>query len=125
MAKSKAPKVVDKRSFTAEGELKSPAPKVKPVAPKVSAVPLGSKVLIWRIPEEEGLIELADIAIEKPLVCQVIAVSATGLNEFDAKALALLTPGDKVLIRRNAGTEVKVEEADLTVLHVQDVLLKL
>lgn len=122
MAKQKELKVVDRRSFTPEGDKK---PVQKPVAPKVSAVPVGSKLLVWRIPEEKGLIEMADVGKEKPLECEVLAVSATGLNEYDSKALALFQPGDKVLIRRNTGTEIKVEGHDLTILHVQDVLLKL
>lgn len=120
---SKAIKVSDRRKFTATGE--PTVKKVQPTAPKVKAIPLGSKILVWRIPEEEGLIAMADIAIEKPLECWVIGVSATGLNEYDSRALELLQPGDKVLVRRNSGTEVKVEGNELTVLHVQDVLLKL
>lgn len=116
-------KVTDKRKFNAEGEPKSQTK--SPTAPSVTAVPLGSKILVWRIPEAEGLIQMADSAKEKPLECQVVAVSATGLNEYDTKALALLKTGDKVLLRRNSGTEIKVEEHDLTVVHVMDVLLKL
>lgn len=96
-----------------------------PQAPKVTAIPLGSKVLVWRQPETEGTIIQADVAKEKPLECEVIAVSTTGLSEYDSQALAQLQPGDKVLIRRNSGTEVKVEGHEVTVLHVMDILLKL
>lgn len=119
-------KVVDKRKFTAKGSRKPKFRKLPPPeAPSVKAVPLGSKVLLWRVPDTEGLIRMADVAQEKPLECVVIAVSATGLNEYDTKALALLQPGDKVLVRKNSGTETKVEGHELTVLHVMDVLLKL
>jgi chaperonin GroES len=96
-----------------------------PVCPKVKSVPLGSKVLVWRIPEVEGVIKQADIAVEKPLECQVVAVSTSGLSEYDTQALAQIKTGDKVLIRKNSGTEIKVEGQELTVLHVMDILLKL
>jgi chaperonin GroES len=117
--KAVEPKVVDKRP---NYDL-APAP--KPVAPAVKAVPLGSKVLVWRVPEDEGLIAIADSAKEKPLECEVVAVSAVGLNEYDTQLLAALHKGDKILIRKHTGSEIKVEGHELTVLHVQDVLLRL
>lgn len=116
-------KVVDRRKFNAVGEPKEKS--VTPVAPSVKAVPLGAKVLVWRVPEPESVIQMADIAVEKPLECVVVAVSVTGLNEYDTKALSQLQPGDRVLVRKNSGTEIKVEGSELTVLHVMDILLKL
>jgi chaperonin GroES len=118
-------KVIDKRKFNAKGVAKPKSKVSAPEAPSVKAVPLGSKVLVWRVPEAEGLIAVAEVAQEKPLECKVVAVSETGLNEYDTKALALLQPGDKVLVRKNSGTEIKIEGHELTVLHVMDVLLKL
>jgi co-chaperonin GroES (HSP10) len=85
-------------------------------------MPLGSKVLLWRVPEIEGTILQADIAQEKPLECEIVAVSETGLSEFDTKALSFLKSGDKVLIRKNAGTETKIEGHELTIIHVMDIL---
>ncbi len=109
-----------KQGFTVTDKRRAAQP--EPVAPKVNFTPLGSKCLLWRIPEAEGIIELADSAKEKPLEAEVIAVSATGLSEFDTKALALLKPGDKVLVRKNSGTEIKVDGHELTIIHVQDIL---
>jgi chaperonin GroES len=119
MAKSK------KEKFTVVDKRRAQAAVPVPTCPNVTAVPLGSKVLVWRIPEEQGTILQADIAQEKPLECEVVAVSTTGLSEFDTQALALLKQGDKVLIRKNSGTEIKVEGHELTVLHVMDILLRL
>jgi chaperonin GroES len=112
-----------KAAFTVTDKRRGNIP--TPEAPKIKAVPLGSKVLVWRVPEEQGVIELADSAKEKPLECVILAVSTTGLSEFDTAALALLKKDDKVLIRKNSGTEVKVEGHEITCLHVMDILLKL
>lgn len=127
MAKAKQEKftVTDKRANYGADLIALGGKKVSTKTPKISAVPLGSKVLVWRVPEEEGIIAIADSAKEKPLDCVVLAVSTTGLNEYDSQALALLQQGDKVLIRKNSGTEIKIEGVEVTVLHVQDILLKL
>jgi chaperonin GroES len=100
-------------------------PVPKPTAPNVKFEPIGSKVCLWREPDEEGLIAIADSAKEKPLQAIVIAVSSVGLNEFDSKALSSLKKGDRVLVRKHSGTEIKVDGFEVTVMHVQDILGKL
>ena len=109
--------VTDKRSFGQTAKIEVPA------CPKVKAAPLGSKVILWRIPVAEGLV--VDPNADKPLECEVVAVSTSGLSEFDVQALSQLKIGDKVLIRKNSGTEVKVEGHEVTILHVMDILCRL
>ncbi len=118
-----APKT-KKPAFTVTDRRFAADTKPTPVCPKVKSIPLGSKVLLWRIPAETGVIVEAEISQEKPLECEVVAVSSTGLSEFDSAALAQLKTGDKVLIRKNSGTEIKVEGHELTVIHVMDILLR-
>lgn len=112
-----------KQGFTVTDKRRGNIPEPQP--PKVDAIPVGSKCLVWRVPEVGGVIELAESAKEKPLECIILKVSSTGLSEYDSAALALLKAGDKVLVRKNSGTEVKVEGHEVTVLHVMDILLKL
>lgn len=86
-------------------------------------VPIGDYLVVKRIPEEEGLIVEADIAKDKPLRCEVIAVSPYATSEYSRAALAAITTGDRIFIRRHAGTEVKVDGIEYTLIMVLDVLL--
>jgi chaperonin GroES len=124
----KQPVVVDRRPQYGQEIADHYAAKAlepEPVCPTIKAVPLGSKVIVWRIPVRTGPIVVAEIGQEKPLEAQVVAVSAVGLNEHDTKALSLLSVGDRVLVRKHSGTEVKVEGHEVTVLHVADILARL
>ena len=80
-----------------------------------TAQPLGKNVLLWRIPELGSFIQLADSNKQKPLKCLVVAV---------APRLSV-KKGDEVLVRRHSGTELENELEGLTVIHVDDILLKL
>lgn len=86
-------------------------------------VPIGDYLVVKRIPEEEGLIVEADIAKDKPLRCEVVAVSPYATSEYSRAALGAISAGDKILIRRYAGTEVKVDGIEYTLIMVLDVLL--
>jgi chaperonin GroES len=81
---------------------------------RIKAQPLGKNVLLWRIPEVTGFITIADVSNEKPLECMVISGGVSKLKS-----------GDKVLIRRFSGSETKIEDHDVTIIHVDDILLKL
>lgn len=104
---SNDPVVIDKRPSYDQ----SPAEK-KPFTAK----PLGDYIVVKRIAEPEGLIVEADIAKDKPINCEVVAVS---------NMVGGVGPGDKVLIRSYSGTEVKVDGEEYTLILIHDVLLKL
>lgn len=88
--------------------------------------PLGDRVVIKMQKAEEktksGII-LADSAKEKPEVAEVVAVGPGGV--VDGKEVKMeLKEGDKVLISKYSGTEVKLDGQQYTILRQSDVLAK-
>jgi chaperonin GroES len=87
--------------------------------------PLRDRVLVRRIEETEqkvGGIIIPDSAKEKPLQAEVMAVGSGRLLD-DGKKLALtLKAGDKVLIGKWSGTEVKIDDQELLILKEDEIL---
>jgi len=86
--------------------------------------PLADRVVIKMVEAEEttksGII-LAGAAKEKPSVAEVVAVGNGGI--VDGKEVKMeLKVGDKVLISKYAGTEVKLDGEEYTILRQSDVL---
>lgn len=86
--------------------------------------PLADRVVIKMTKAEEttksGII-LAGTAKEKPQVAEVVAVGPGGI--VDGKEIKMeLKVGDKVLLSKYAGTEVKVDGEEYTILRQSDVL---
>lgn len=86
--------------------------------------PLGERIVIKMIEMEETTksgIVLPGTAKEKPQMAEVIAVGAGEL--VDGKRVPLeLKVGDKVIISKYAGTEVKLDTEEYTILKESDVL---
>lgn len=87
--------------------------------------PLHDRVIVKRLEEEKksaGGILIPDTAAEKPLRAEVISVGP-GKRSDDGKVHALdVKKGDKVLIGKYSGTEVKVDGEDLVVLREDDIM---
>jgi len=87
--------------------------------------PLGDRVLVKRVKEEErtkGGIISPDTAKEKPQEGKVIAVGKGKLNE-DGKLIALeVKAGDKILFGKYSGNDIKLEGEDLIIMREDDVL---
>ncbi|MBQ7794126.1 MAG: co-chaperone GroES [Clostridia bacterium] len=86
--------------------------------------PLADRVVIKMLEAEEttksGII-LTSAAQEKPQVAEVVAVGPGGV--VDGKEVVMeLKVGDKVLISKYAGTEVKLDGEEYTILRQGDVL---
>ena len=86
--------------------------------------PLADRVVIKMTPAEEttkrGII-LAAAAKEKPQIAEVVAVGPGGL--VNGKEVVMeLKVGDKVLISKYAGTQVKFENEELAILSQSEVL---
>lgn len=86
--------------------------------------PLADRVVIKMTEAEEttksGII-LAGSAKEKPQVAEVVAVGPGGV--VDGKEIKMeLKVGDKVLLSKYAGTEVKIDGQEYTILRQSDVL---
>lgn len=72
---------------------------------------------------KSGII-LAGSAKEKPQVAEVVAVGPGGV--VDGKEVKMeLSVGDRVLISKYAGTEVKLDGVEYTILRQADVLAKI
>ena len=86
--------------------------------------PLGDRVLIKMLESEEktkGGIVLPGSAKEKPQVAEVIAVGPGTV--VDGKEIKMeVKAGDKVLISKYSGTEVKIDNQEYTILKQSDIL---
>ena len=89
--------------------------------------PLGDRVVIKMVETEETTksgIVLPGSAKEKPQYAEVIAVGPGGV--VDGKEVTMeVKVGDKVLLSKYAGTEVKLDGAQYTILRQNDILAKL
>jgi chaperonin GroES len=87
--------------------------------------PLHDRVIVKRLEEEKksaGGILIPDTAAEKPLRAEVVSVGP-GKRSEDGKIHPLdVKKGDKVLIGKYSGTEVKVDGEDLVVLREDDIM---
>lgn len=87
--------------------------------------PLHDRVIVKRLEEDKksaGGILIPDSAAEKPLKAEVIAVGP-GKRSDDGKVHAVdLKVGDKVLIGKYSGTEVRIDGDDLVVLREDDIM---
>mgnify|MGYP001393792288 CR=1 FL=1 len=87
--------------------------------------PLGDRILIKRVDEEEqvsGGIIIPDTAKEKPQEAEVVAVGP-GRRCDDGDLIALdVRPGQHVLIGKYAGNEVEVDGEEYVILSEDDVL---
>ena len=85
---------------------------------------LADRVVIKMMEAEEttkGGIILAASAQEKPQVAEIVAVGPGGV--VDGKEVKMyLKVGDKVLLSKYAGTEVKLDGEDYTILRQSDIL---
>lgn len=86
--------------------------------------PLFDRVVIKMVEAEEttksGII-LAGNAKEKPQVAEIVAVGPGGMVEGKEITMQVKV-GDRVLISKYAGTEVKLEGEEYTILRQSDIL---
>ena len=86
--------------------------------------PLADRVILKMVEVEEttkGGIILTASAKEKPSVAEVISVGPGGMVDGNQVEM-YLKKGDKVLISKYAGTEVKLDGEEFTILRQSDVL---
>ena len=86
--------------------------------------PLGSRVLIKMIESEEttksGII-LSSGAKERPQIAEVLEVGPG--EKVDGKTVEMtIKKGDKVIVNKYAGTEIKYEGEELIIVKQDDVL---
>jgi chaperonin GroES len=87
--------------------------------------PLGDRILVKRIQEEEktkGGIIIPDTAKEKPQEGRVVAVGKGKMTE-DGKLLQPdVKAGDRILFGKYAGSEIKLEGEEHLILREDDIL---
>ncbi len=92
----------------------------------VNIKPLGDRVLIKHIDTEEeqslGGIIIPDTAKEKPQEAEVVALG-TGKKDDDGKAQPFdVKVGDKVIVSKYGGTEVKLDGEKYLLVREDDIL---
>jgi len=87
--------------------------------------PLGDRVLVEPLKEEEatkGGIIIPDTAKEKPTEGKVIAVGTGKLDDNGKKIPFNVKAGDKVLMPKYGGTEVKLNGKEYQIMREEDIL---
>lgn len=87
--------------------------------------PLHDRILVKRVEAEEkvkGGIIIPDTAKEKPLEGKVVAVGAGRLDDNGKRIPLDVKVGDRVLIGKYAGTEIKIEDVEHVIVREEEVL---
>jgi chaperonin GroES len=94
-------------------------------AKKTTLKPLGNRVLVKRLEQEETLkggIILPDSAKKKQETAQVIAIG-TGATTPDGKLLPIpVQIGDKILMDKYSGQDVTIEDEEFVILRSDDIV---
>jgi chaperonin GroES len=87
--------------------------------------PLADRILVRRVEEDEvkkGGIIIPDTAKEKPQQAEVVAVGPGAIGE-DGKRIAMdVKKGDRILMGKYSGTEVKIDDEEYIIMREDDVL---
>ena len=87
--------------------------------------PLRDRVLVRRLEETEqkvGGIIVPDTAKEKPQQAEVVAVGSGRVLENGQRVPLTLKAGDKVLVGKWSGTEVKLEGEEYLIIKEDEIL---
>ena len=87
--------------------------------------PLGERVVIKMLETEETTksgIVLPGTAKEKPQVAEIVSVGPGGYDDKGREIKMEVKVGDKVLISKYAGTEVKLDNLEYTIIKQSDIL---
>jgi chaperonin GroES len=89
--------------------------------------PLGDRILVEPIEEKEqngkkGGIIIPDTAKEKPMESMVVAVGGGKTGDDGKKILLEVKKGDRVLVSKYGGTEIKLNGKEYRIFNGDDVL---
>jgi chaperonin GroES len=87
--------------------------------------PMGQRVLVRRLDAEEtsaGGIVLPDTAKEKPQEAEVVELGTGGKDEDGKPIEFTVKKGDKVLISKYGGTDIKIAGEELLIISESDIL---
>ena len=87
--------------------------------------PLGDRILVEPVEEKEvkkGGIIIPDTAKEKPMESLVVALGTGKTDDNGKKVPFEVKKGDRVLVSKYGGTEIKVGAEEYVILRLDDVL---
>ena len=87
--------------------------------------PLNDRVLVRRMEAEEkvkGGIIIPDTAKEKPLEGKVVAVGSGRLDDNGKRVPLEVKVGDRVLVGKYAGQEVRIDDIEHVILREEEIL---
>lgn len=87
--------------------------------------PLGDRVIVKRLEEGEqkvGGIIVPDTAKEKPQQAEVVAAGSGRILENGDRVPLAVKAGDKVLVGKWSGTDVKIDGVDYLILKEDEIL---
>ena len=91
----------------------------------INVRPLGDRVLVHPLEEKEtkkGGIIIPDSAKEKPQEGEVVALGTGKVDEQGKKIEFTVKKGDRVLISKYGGTEIKFEGENYLIMREDDIL---
>ena len=91
----------------------------------VNVKPLGDRVLVQPLEEQEvkkGGIIIPDTAKEKPQEGKVVALGTGKVDDNGKKVDFTVKKGDKVLISKYGGTEIKIDGDTFLIMREDDIL---
>ena len=91
----------------------------------VNVKPLGDRVLVQPVEEQEakkGGIIIPDTAKEKPQEGKVVALGTGKIDDNGKKVDFTVKKGDKVLISKYGGTEIKIDNESYLIMREDDIL---
>ncbi|MGB6363957.1 MAG: co-chaperone GroES [Thermoanaerobaculia bacterium] len=87
--------------------------------------PLHDRVLVKRLEEEEqvkGGIIIPDTAKETPQEAEVVAVGPGKLQEDGKRQPMDVSKGDRILVGKYSGSEIKIDDEDYVILREDEIL---
>jgi len=87
--------------------------------------PLNDRVLLRRLEPQEtvkGGIIIPDTAKEKPQEAEVVAVGPGKLDDNGKRVPTEVKKGDRILIGKYSGTEIKIEDDDFVIVREDEIL---
>jgi chaperonin GroES len=91
----------------------------------VNIRPLHDRVVVRRLEQQEqvrGGIIIPDTAKEKPQEAEVVAVGPGKLNDDGKRSPIDVKSGDRILIGKYSGSEIKIGEEDFVILREDEIL---
>ena len=97
------------------------------MATKTTLIPLGDRLVIQPVEQEEVLasgIVIPDTAKEKPQQGEVMAAGPGRLDDNGKRIAMEVAVGDRILYGKYSGQEIKLDQDEYIVLSEKDVLCK-